>query len=386
MRRPTQTDKRTGARPKGRQTAVGPGDRRDGQPLIFGWGGHLTRAQKQKYRGRFVLAAGLFVFFLVAVVLGIGALQQFYVQPRSAVATVNGHTIERQWYEKNRDYTTFTLQHDAQDVQNQFQALTANVQANAQATSTALGTPPPGSTPSAGASAGATTPATPAGSAAPSGSAGASAASASAPSASVSPETSASTTPSATSTPTPAPTFNPTQQATAAALQEKFSGDQSGLSVANQQTLENLIDTELMRQNAAKFGISLSQDDINAQVKKTTDQLGGDSVVKQLSDQAHLSQNDFTQIQSDLTLQGKYQQYFAAHPGDAPAATPTTAPTPVPTVAITGPLPPTPTALPTPVPTPGAGSLDRWLNQERQTASISRAPLPTPTTAPSASA
>ena len=153
MRRPSRTERQSAgeARPRqaGRTTAVGPGDRRDGQALIFGWGSHLTRAEKQRYRERFVLAGGIFVFLLVAGVIGWGALQQYFFRPRTSIAKVNTTSIERQWYDKNLAYDRFVLQHRTQDAQTLYQALVANQHANADATATAG--PQPSATPAASA-------------------------------------------------------------------------------------------------------------------------------------------------------------------------------------------------------------------------------------------
>jgi len=326
-----------GSRP-GRATAVGPGDRRDGQPLIFGWGRHLTRAEKQRYRERFVLAAGIFVFAVIALVIGIGALQQFYLKPRTTVASVNGVKIERRWYDKVVAYNRFVLQHDASDLQTMYQALTANQRANAAATATAgperSATAVPAGSPTA--------------------------------------ET------SGTPTPQPTPTFNPQEQATVSALTSQFTLDQERLQVAEQQTLDDLINTELMRQNASKLGITVTTDDAAAESKKTVDQLGGDTVFKQLLQSAHLSQSDFDRIQYDQALRAKYEAYFAAHPEAAPPASPTPTPSATATPAAPGPQPPTPTAVPTPTLPPGAQDLDRWLDEQKKSANIYKASFPLP--------
>jgi SurA N-terminal domain len=341
---------------------VGPGDRRDGQPLIFGWGQHLTRAEKQKYRQRFVFAGGLFIFALIVAVIGVGALQQYFFKPRVAVARVNGDSIERQWYEKNLAYSQFVLQHETQDVQSQFQALVANQKANAAATATA--NPQPNSTPSPEDSAPGQASAAPSASPVPN------------PSAEVTGTPSPAGSP--TSTPTPAPTFNPQESATVAALSSTFAADQARASGLQEQTVENLIDDGIMRQNAAKFGISVSPDEVSAQAKKVSDQLGGDTVLKQLFEVAHLSQGDFNQIQYNTVLTDKFQAYFADHPDAAPTPSATPVPSPSPTIETTGPVPPAATPSPTPVSTPGADSLDRWLEGQRQTAKITRAPFPLP--------
>jgi len=364
---------------------VGPGDRRDGQPLIFGWGSHLTRAQKQKYRERFVLAGGIFIFVVIGLVIGLGALQQLVLKPRAAVASVNGDTIQRQWYDKNLAYTQFVLQHQVQDIQSQYQAIVANQQANANATATA--NPRPGGSraastsgvPSASAVPAATeaanTSAAPAASGAAFTSAAATALVGGTPAPSGTPVPSGSPSP----TLTPSPTLNPQEAATVSALNSQFAADQTNLQAAQQQTINDLIDNDLMRQNATKLGVSVSSAEVSAQTKKTTNQIGGDTVLKQLLSTAHLSQGDFNQIQYDIVQRDKFRSYFADHPGVAPTASATPVPSPsATTVPQAGPQPPTPTASPTPVPVPGADSLDRWLQEQRTSAKITRAPFPLP--------
>jgi hypothetical protein len=405
---------------------VRPGDRRDGEPLIFGWGRHLTRAEKQRYRERFVWATGGLVLVIVAIVLGIGAFQNFYQHPRYAVARVNGDTITLDWYNKNLNYKRTLLQTEYQNSQNQLQALTANVVAAATATATTLGTPGPttptpgasgaasssgqaaqassggaagssgaASNTSAGAAAGppsagsgsgpgaASGPSSTAGGSSAAGNDGAAANASSAGSASGQAAASGSPTGTATSaptsTPTVVPTFNPVQSATAAALQNTLDAANTAYSSAEQQTVDDLIDADLMRQNAAKFSVTVTNDDVSAQEKKDADALGGDTGVKNMLQNAKISQGDYDQIEYNVVLKQKFQAYFAANPGAAPTATATAQPTPSPTEApVTGPVPPTPTPTATPVPTPGADSLDSWLQLQRATANIYRAPFPLP--------
>jgi hypothetical protein len=285
-------------------------------------------------------------------VIGVGALQQYFFAPRSAVAKVNGATIQRQWYEKNLAYSQFVLQHEIDGIRTQYLSLNANTQANAAATATAnpqtTVTPaaePPTEVPS------------PQGSGTPAG--------------------------TPTATPTPAPTFNPTETATVGALTQTFTQDQAQLSGIQDSTLEDLIDAELMRQNASKFSVVVNPDDVSAQAKKTTDRIGGDAGLKQLLNNAHLSQNDFNQIQYNMVLKDGFQAYFAAHPDQAPPPSPTATEPATPTAAP-GPQPPTPAPTPTAVPTPGADSLDGWLEQQKESARIQRFPLPAMPT-PSAS-
>ncbi|MHB8621207.1 MAG: SurA N-terminal domain-containing protein, partial [Chloroflexota bacterium] len=330
-------------RPAGR-TAVGPGGRRDGQPLIFGWGRHLTRAQKQRYRGLFVIASGALIFLIIAVVIGIGALQQYFFRPRFPVATVNGHTVERQWYDKNVAYSQFVLTHQLQNEQNQLQGLFADQQATIAATATANAKANPGL-------AATQTPVPPTATATLAASAAPATSTTASPAVAATPATPAATgTPAAT--PTPVPTFNPQQSATAASLQQAFNQNQSRFQGVQQQVVQDLIDADLMRQNEAKFGISVSTADIRKQAQQTIKEVGGNATYQQLLQQAHLSTGDFDRIQANLVLKQKYRSYFAAHPDQAPPPTPTPAPTGTPKPAPGTTPVPTPAVTPTPTPTP----------------------------------
>jgi len=302
----------------------------------------------------------VFVFFVIALVIGIGALKQYFFAPRTPLATVNGQSVERQWYQKNLAYNQFVLQHQIQDVQSQYQALAANLQANAAATATA--NPQPSTTPAA---------------------AQATATLAPSPSSQGTAQTSETPAGSPTATFTPSPTFNPQETATVGSLVSQFNTDQTAMQSVNEQSLDDLIDVDLMRQNAGKFGITVGSDHVAAQAKKTTDQIGGEATLKQLFQTAHLSQGDFDQIQYNAVLKDKFQAYFAAHTDQAPPPSPT--PTEPPTATpLPGPQPPSPAATPTPVPTPGAESLESWLEGQRQSASITRSPLPSAAASPSA--
>jgi parvulin-like peptidyl-prolyl isomerase len=73
---------------------------RDGQPLIFGWGGHLSRAQKTQIQR---LAVWSFIGFIVLVcVIVFAAFWTNFnvVIPNLAVANVNGQTISQDTYRK----------------------------------------------------------------------------------------------------------------------------------------------------------------------------------------------------------------------------------------------------------------------------------------------
>lgn len=83
----------------GRQTARLEG-RRDGTPLIFGWGKHLTRAQKTRYRRGAVFTFGGVVAFLLIFVAVFGIVQQNYIIPNATIVSVNGVKISQNTYRK----------------------------------------------------------------------------------------------------------------------------------------------------------------------------------------------------------------------------------------------------------------------------------------------
>ncbi|MGH2518878.1 MAG: hypothetical protein ACRDF8_03660, partial [Chloroflexota bacterium] len=345
----------------------GPGDRRDGQPLIFGWGGHLTRLEKQRLRERFVIAVGALIFAIVLGVIGAGLLQQLYFAPHAAVASVNGASIDRQWLNANLHFNQAVLSHQTQEYQNQYQSLVANQQATMAKLSTA--------TPTVAAAAASTAPA--AGSTAQ--------ASASAPA-------------SPTATFTPAPTFNPPQTATVGALEQNLTTLQTDYTGSQDLVLRELIDAQLMRQQAAKLGVSVTAAEVSRRSQQVITELGGQASFSQLLKTASVSTADFQRLEYNTVLRQNFQAYFAAHPDKAPAATATPVPTATPlataTPLLVGPAAPTasvtiatptaaatPTPPPTPTPIPGADALQRWLNAAENGAKITRAPLP-PQTSP----
>lgn len=110
-----------------RQTARLDG-RRDGKPLIFGWGGHLTRTQKNRLQARaayaffgVVIAAILFVFVF-------GWVQQNYIIPNQAIVTVNGVGISQNTYRKQLAYEAQTLWNTLQSELKQQAAIQPQVQ------------------------------------------------------------------------------------------------------------------------------------------------------------------------------------------------------------------------------------------------------------------
>lgn len=110
-KRRSRTKKAQGAKPTStfrRQTARLDG-RRDGTPLIFGWGKHLTRMQKQRIQRTaafgftgLVVAAVLFVFVF-------GYIQQNVIIPNEAIVSVNGVSVSQVTYQKQLAYDAQVL-------------------------------------------------------------------------------------------------------------------------------------------------------------------------------------------------------------------------------------------------------------------------------------
>ncbi|GHO86762.1 peptidylprolyl isomerase [Dictyobacter formicarum] len=74
--------------------------RRDGQPLIFGWGGHLTKAEKTQLQR---LAVWSFIGLIVAIVIVVFVgywINLNVVIPNQPVASVNGQSIPQSDYHK----------------------------------------------------------------------------------------------------------------------------------------------------------------------------------------------------------------------------------------------------------------------------------------------
>lgn len=74
--------------------------RRDGKPLIFGWGGHLTKMQKQRIQRR---AAYSFFGAIIIAIVGVfifGVIQQNILIPNQAIVTINGANVSQDTYRK----------------------------------------------------------------------------------------------------------------------------------------------------------------------------------------------------------------------------------------------------------------------------------------------
>lgn len=74
--------------------------RRDGKPLIFGWGGHLSRTEKTRIQRRATWAiAGLIGLLIIGVILG-AWININVIIPGLPISTVNGHQIPQSQYRK----------------------------------------------------------------------------------------------------------------------------------------------------------------------------------------------------------------------------------------------------------------------------------------------
>lgn len=74
--------------------------RRDGKPIIFGWGGHLSHKEKLQFQRRATWAgAGLVGLLIVAVIIGTWVNLNVII-PSLPITSVNGHQIPQSAYRK----------------------------------------------------------------------------------------------------------------------------------------------------------------------------------------------------------------------------------------------------------------------------------------------
>ncbi len=74
--------------------------RRDGKPLIFGWGGHLSHSEKVRIQRRATWTAAVsIVAVIVAVIVGFWVNFNI-IAPGLSISTVNGHVISQSQYRK----------------------------------------------------------------------------------------------------------------------------------------------------------------------------------------------------------------------------------------------------------------------------------------------
>ncbi len=94
--RPNRSNK---ARKYTRQTARFEG-RRDGKPIIFGWGGHLSHNQKMQLQRRATWAIAMVFGLLIVLVIAGFWLNINVITPGLPITSVNGHPIPQSLYRK----------------------------------------------------------------------------------------------------------------------------------------------------------------------------------------------------------------------------------------------------------------------------------------------
>jgi parvulin-like peptidyl-prolyl isomerase len=122
-------------RPRKQTARLSHGVRRDGKPLIFGWGGHLSNLQKTRYKQRAAYAFFGVVIAAVIVVAGFGLLQQNVLIPNQSIVTVNGTGISQDTYRKYLAYRSELLWNKLKSEIAEQQSLAAKVQAGDAAAS-----------------------------------------------------------------------------------------------------------------------------------------------------------------------------------------------------------------------------------------------------------
>jgi parvulin-like peptidyl-prolyl isomerase len=101
MRRPAPKKAGRSNKPKryNKQTARFEG-KRDGKPLIFGWGGHLSHSQKEQLRVRTIWTTAIIFAVLIVVVVAGFWININVITPGLPITSVNGHNIPQSLYRK----------------------------------------------------------------------------------------------------------------------------------------------------------------------------------------------------------------------------------------------------------------------------------------------
>lgn len=101
MRRPSPKKAGRSNKPKrySKQTARFEG-KRDGKPLIFGWGGHLSHNQKERLRVRATWTVAVAFALVIVVVLAGFWININVITPGLPITNVNGHAIPQSLYRK----------------------------------------------------------------------------------------------------------------------------------------------------------------------------------------------------------------------------------------------------------------------------------------------
>ncbi|HLW03157.1 MAG TPA: peptidylprolyl isomerase [Ktedonobacterales bacterium] len=120
----TQSARQAKGRVYRRQTARVE-ERRDGKPLVFGWGKHLSRRQKTRIQTRAFWTFAIVAIVAVVGVLGYSFYYVNYAVPAQPIVSVNGQQIPQSLYRKLNFYLS-------QDMANQLAAIQTELSAAQQ--------------------------------------------------------------------------------------------------------------------------------------------------------------------------------------------------------------------------------------------------------------
>lgn len=105
-------------------------ERRDGKPLIFGWGKQLSRRQKTKIQTRAFWVFTVVAILAVVGVLGYSFFYVNYIVPAQPIVTVNGQAIPQSLYRKLNYYISQNLANQIASVQSQLSAAQQKANSN----------------------------------------------------------------------------------------------------------------------------------------------------------------------------------------------------------------------------------------------------------------
>jgi hypothetical protein len=97
-------------------------ERRDGKPLVFGWGKHLSRRQKTKIQTRAFWVFAIVAILAVVLVLGYSFYYVNYLVPAQPIVSVNGQQIPQSLFRKLNYYLSQTYANQLASVQTQLTA------------------------------------------------------------------------------------------------------------------------------------------------------------------------------------------------------------------------------------------------------------------------
>jgi parvulin-like peptidyl-prolyl isomerase len=99
------------------QTQLRAARARDGRALLFGWGRHLTRSEKEALQRRLAVLGAVLVFSLVAAILAVAFVADEILPGLSPVATVHGTEISLRTYATRLGFERNRLRSEFQNLQ-----------------------------------------------------------------------------------------------------------------------------------------------------------------------------------------------------------------------------------------------------------------------------